>query len=1046
MTRSFNVLDPNETIHQSYLLEASAGTGKTFAIENIIVRKLLEGEHPLKLEEMIVVTFTKAAVADLKRRIYKNIKNAYSRLRDPRLDDALQTFHEASIYTIHGFCQRMLQESGVEGGALIHAVGDLPISLYKRIMTDYIQVIFNSEYYSLRQLEKLRGNNSIEALITDLIHWVKKGVPALENPPLSEQKKHLEKLWSACGEDPIEMIKSHIPNYKNLTQIDEWINQPINGNDFDALLALADHVLEKFNPENKKVRVKNPTPLPAELVLFRDTALHYISKSHLLSDLIEKCRQHLEHYCQMEDLTPFDLLLKKMERCCSNPQFVEGIRQKYKLAIVDEFQDTDHVQWSIFKSIFLDKGQLILVGDPKQSIYGFRQADIYTYQSAANSLGSEALRSLDTNFRSTAPLIGALNALFDANYTPGWIPLPKTSSTMTYQPVKVGRLDEQDEGGLIVQIADLEEDLYLAIANTIIEKKLSLHSTAILVKDRFQASKIAKILQDAHIPFVLQKQELLTKTEAWNDWLTILTAIQQPKNRSLVKCALGTTLIGFTHLEIRNLDDEDKLFFYMEQFIALKKCWFEKGLSSVSEKINSQLIFKSDGNSPHHPQALTTNEKHLSLRNRLLMCNGGDLYLHHLEQIQDILMEEESKDRLSPQELISRAKELQDLSSEEDNRLLSIQDHVQEGVRILTIHLSKGLEFETVFTPGILQKGSFRDELVPLGSPQSKFVPFLSKSDPLVQSYLEEYDAEKMRQLYVALTRAKKWLYLPFISSGDKVCKHGDASPIQLFFARMGRPLHLNSQALYETINSLSAKEIERVLPKHSAITTQHIKTENLKTYISKKQERPITTPTIPTIPGHATFIDSFTSLSLGHTKNSSQQPPRTESRKDPIPAGTETGIILHKIFEYIDFTDPKPLPYIQGTILEPWSAEIESLVLSATCYQFPEGFSLADIPIENQFREMEFLYPSPSGYIKGVIDLIFCYNDKIHILDWKSNLLHDYTNTSLQESMEQHNYFLQAKLYKEAALRYFGDLPIIIDYFFVRGSTSYRLALPYVE
>jgi exodeoxyribonuclease V beta subunit len=456
MTRPFNVLDPNEDVHQSYLLEASAGTGKTFAIENIVVRKLCEGETPLKLEEMIIVTFTKAAVADLKRRIYKNIKKAYHQSGDSRLDDALQTFHEASIYTIHGFCQRMLQESGVEGGTTMGAVGDLPVSLFKRIMTDFIQVTFNSDQYSLRQIEKLKGGSSVESLISTLISWVKKDVPCMENPPLENQKQQLEALWNKCGSDPLELIRSLVPGYKNLTKAEGWISQPVQANDFDKLLDIADNVLAMITPENKKKTAKTPTNIPDNLAIFRDTALKYISKLYLLSDLIEKSRRHVDYYCRMEDLTPFDALLRKMEKACSLPSFVKSVRQKYKLAIVDEFQDTDPVQWSIFKSLFIDTNQLILVGDPKQSIYGFRQADIYTYQSAAHSLGSEALRTLDTNFRSTPPLVDALNTLFNTEYTPGWIPLPRTGSAMTYRPVKSGRSDDQESGGITIQMASSE--------------------------------------------------------------------------------------------------------------------------------------------------------------------------------------------------------------------------------------------------------------------------------------------------------------------------------------------------------------------------------------------------------------------------------------------------------------------------------------------------------------------------------------------------------------------------------------------------------------
>lgn len=1021
MTRPFNVLDPLEDIHQSYLLEASAGTGKTFAIENIIVRKLLEGNDPLTLDQIIVVTFTKAAVADLKQRIYKNIRNAYDRLRDQRLDDALQTFHDASIFTIHSFCSRMLQESGVEGGVAIESVGDLPPSLYKRIVTDFIQVIFNTDHYSLQQIELVKGGYSIEDLIVTLISWVKKRISSEELPPLSTQKAELAALWNACGEHPLETIQNLVPGYKELTQAGRWLNTPIEESDFDALLELTHNVLIKITPGNRKATKKGDYEIPSSLALFRDTALRFCSKSHLLSDLIEKCRCHVENYCMQEDLTPFDLLLNKMEQACLNEPFIKKVRQKYKLAIVDEFQDTDPVQWSIFKRLFAGEGQLILVGDPKQSIYGFRQADIYTYQSAAHSLGEAALRSLDTNFRSTPPLVDALNTFFDSKYTPGWIPLPKIGTTMAYQPVKTGRVDAPNEGGLVVQLADSEESLLTAIANTIIEKNFPLNSTAILVKDYLQASRIAKVLQESRIPFVMQKQDLLTETDAWKDWLTILTAIQQPKNRSLVKCALATTFIGFSHLELRALETNERLHYYMERFIDLKKSWQDKGLSYVTERLNSERLLREE-----------------CLRERLLQFIDGDLYLKHLVQIQDLFLEEEANERLSPQELLLRGKDLQELSSEEDSRLLSLQDHVRDGVRILTIHSSKGLEFDVVFTPGVLQKSSFKDKLIPHHCPERTLVPFYSKDDARVQAYQEEFDAEKMRQFYVALTRAKKWLFVPFVPSSGKGFTYGEAPPVHLFFARMGCSETLRAHDLYARIPLITPDEIQRILPRHPALSISIVEPAPIQKYSTAPIERALTPPTIPNVPGRVTFIESFTSLS--QAKSAGQPAHKVDRSLDPIPAGTETGIILHKIFEMIDFANPKPLPFLQGTLLEPWSSTIESLVLQATQYRFPENFSLADVPASDQFREIEFLYPTPSGYIKGVIDLIFCYNNKIHIVDWKSNLLQNYSLEALRESMLHHDYFLQAKLYREAARRYFGDLPLAIDYFFIRGAISYRL------
>ncbi len=1021
MTRPFNVLDPAEDIHQSYLLEASAGTGKTFAIENIVVRKLLEGDSPLKLEEMVIVTYTNAAVSDLKRRIYRNIREAYDRLHDSRLEDALQTFHDASIFTIHGFCLRMLQESGLEGGFCVGSVGNLQKSVLKRLVTDFLQVTFNTGCYTVRQIEILKGGKTIEDLIVKLIKWIQKGLPAEELPPLTEQKARLNELWTNLGEVPADEIRKWTPHYNKLKHAEQWLSPLENTQDFDLFFDLASNVLKHMTVENQTKPIKAIVVLPNNLQLFQKETLRFCSQSHLFSDLTEKCRQHVEHYCVKEDLTPFDLLLNQMSAACRKDSFVQGIRKKYKLAVVDEFQDTDPLQWHIFRSLFVGESQLILVGDPKQSIYGFRQADIYTYQSAAQSLGERALRTLDTNFRSTPQLVDALNTFFNADYTPGWIPLPRDRTDMPYRSVKAGKPESAAESGLVVQLAESNEDLLVGIANTIIEKQIPLNSTAILVKSHSEAEDVAKILQRAHIPFVMQKQKLLTQSDAWKDWITILSAIDTPKNRSAIKQALGTTLIGFTHLELRELDAQERLPYFMEQFVILKKCWSEQGLAQTIGKMNSKGFFYNE-----------------SLRERLLKHELGELYLNQIEQIQDIALEEESSSRLGPQELILRAKELQELSCEEDTRLQTLQDHVREGVRILTIHTSKGLEFETVFALGVSNPKKIREELIPSSNPHRILVPFQSKEDPRVESYEEECDAEKMRQFYVALTRAKKWLYVPFIPNKKEKINFGESSSAQLFFARMGQPKQTDLRNLYTRIQELTCEEIKKIIPKHPGITLEQIGPAPVQKLPPKNSQKKLTPPVIPKIPGTPCFIESFTSLSQSHTAKRVERP--IDSPVDPIPAGAATGILLHTIFEKIHFAHPESTPFLKGTTLEPWTAEIESLVQNATTHRFPENFTLAEIPPAHQFREMEFLYPHTSGYIKGVIDLVFCYDNKIHVIDWKSNLLINYTQDSLQDAMTQHDYFLQARLYKEAVKRFFGDLPVIIDYFFVRGTASFRV------
>ncbi len=203
-----------------------------------------------------------------------------------------------------------------------------------------------------------------------------------------------------------------------------------------------------------------------------------------------------------------DELLKRMRVAVERDAFASCVRKKYRAVIIDEFQDTDPLQWEIFKILFLDPinplRAFYLVGDPKQSIYRFRKADIYTYFEAKDMLGPSAHYSLGTNHRSSLAMIGVLNALFDRN----WLSLPKLQMTIPCPaviPRSEASSDFSDEKGAVHFIgARSFEDCALPFAAMEIERLMPLlkspSSFAILVKDRYQADAAVQLLRDRLIP------------------------------------------------------------------------------------------------------------------------------------------------------------------------------------------------------------------------------------------------------------------------------------------------------------------------------------------------------------------------------------------------------------------------------------------------------------------------------------------------------------------------------------------------------------------
>ena len=179
-----------------------------------------------------------------------------------------------------------------------------------------------------------------------------------------------------------------------------------------------------------------------EILPIVDLALH---PTKTLMRLARDCQQYAARSLNQEACFSPDKMLRRLQEALDTPEFLQAVRARYRAAIIDEFQDTDPIQWNIFKRVFVGHVEaMCLVGDPKQSIYAFRSADIYTYLAAAAAVGEEKRQSLDTNYRSTSVLIDALNHLFAAPRGTGWLPLPRHRQMLHVPPVRAGSALQAD--------------------------------------------------------------------------------------------------------------------------------------------------------------------------------------------------------------------------------------------------------------------------------------------------------------------------------------------------------------------------------------------------------------------------------------------------------------------------------------------------------------------------------------------------------------------------------------------------------------------------
>lgn len=1154
MIPPFCVLDRNQNIHSSYLLEASAGTGKTYSIENIVVRLLIDKTYPCTLNNILVVTFTKASTSDLKARIRFNIHRTLAMLRGhsqenppdylcalmeaeieiqnyakQQLEQALACFEQAPIFTIHGFCHRMLKEYLFEadvGASLGDSEEGISPSLLCRLIRDFFRTEMTNNLISLKQFQLvLIHTKSVEKLEKELYHLITKGISIAPLPSLQDRFTEfctriteLKQLLEVSSEQILEDFVRQAPLYKDicnrqktpkdeniakvkrfttLLEKSEWVLD-----DFDVLIADGVYLAEVLQPANL---CSKKLPLPPEQLhcpklveLLTHLLVPVVTVARnpyfILSTLAHRCKEMVQSYLKQKEIFGFDDLLSSMYKAVQQDEFSTKIRHRFMTAIIDEFQDTDPVQWEIFQKIFIPEkhphGRLYLVGDPKQSIYGFRQADIYTYLTAGKALGQESKASLDTNYRSIFPLVKALNKLFCWETAPGLMALPRFAQTLPYQPVKSGVEANfkglNDARGALhffsfedhpdsKKLAEAEESYFLPfIAEELLQLQsqgIALNNCAVLVADRFQAARLMQHLKNQNIPTIAQHAESLSNTVAFAAMQELMQAILTPQKESSLKIALAGPLLGWTQLEVEALDN----FFLLESLIAkgiaLRKIWLQQGFSAFFQAFLASS-WQSDGK---------------NVAEYILSRRGGISLYHCIQQIAELLIEREVIGKLPPHRLFDTLEEIRLLEKTGDQQFKQRTNPEKEGVRILTIHSSKGLEFEFVFALGVINRSKPPSHFVPISDCNS--LPLLTAvadcNDPRYINYALELDAEKIRQLYVAFTRAKQRLYVPlFFQSAEKRCELGTASPMELYLSMMGKP-EIPLKDLYERIPQLNATNslafIRELGDTHSITLStsedpagQHSSFDDAFTVQLQKPPKPI-------IRGSPCFMHSFTALSASNKDEEfvlTHDPIASINLRPPsdfecinksahtLPAGALTGTLLHTLMENIPFgiaiqseLSPFIEKFLKNTPFEPWCNVMADILFKALSMPLTIGnsiFYLKSLPPNHCYREHEFVYSGTCdihpdlafrpGYMQGVIDLIFVHEDKYCIIDWKSNWLGPdngfYGEAHMENAMHAHDYFLQAEIYKEALKRYlkliderpFDEIFGGIFYVFMRG------------
>ncbi|OQW93259.1 MAG: exodeoxyribonuclease V subunit beta [Beggiatoa sp. IS2] len=1147
-------LDPFAiSLNGIHLIEASAGTGKTYTLTTLFIRLLLEKQ--LRVDEILVVTFTEAATKELRERIRRRLHEVLRTFEEQTSSDkelckflqsypnhqeiikllieALHNFDESAIFTIHGFCLRVLRDHAFESGVLFDTklisdqsdflqeiVGDFWRQHFYQASPLFVNYALENGYDTPDSLLAVLGNGQY------LGKSFLKIIPQLDVINVSETTfldifAQTQQFWqvNAADIETLLLADTHLnANKYRKTSIPQWC-QTLTSYFNQAIPSMnLPEKFEQFTTQKLANSVKKGKTPPQHL--FFDLCEKFLTQQqivengfyeHLLAlkyKLFTVVKNALMLKKQQFNVQSYDDLLLNVGRALSTENLLaQRLYHRYPVALIDEFQDTDPVQYQIFKQIYAHNPTLFFIGDPKQAIYSFRGADIFTYMSAHRHANQQ--HTLTINHRSEEKLLRAINILFTQVERPfifADIPYPLATAI----PKSQLRLENQQFSPLtiwFVSRAQAELDLNKPIPKKLAEKSIPLAvayeiarlltlaqrrqafignrpltagDIAILVDTNDRARFMQKTLTSLNIPSVLYSRENLFNSPEIAEIAKILMAVAQPQDESLMKAALATEIVGWTSSDLYEMSNDQKIDTWKKQLYKFQK------YHTLWQNIGFMQMFRT----------LLTEQQ---VSERLLRYPDGERRLTNVLHAAEILHQAIVHDNLSIDGLNTwlMQQRLQAQTEVDDERQLRLESDDQR-IKIITIHKSKGLEYPIVFCPFIWegrlrteksQQFTFHDAegnvTLDLGSPLQE--------THRQQALLEEL-AEKLRLFYVAITRAQYRCYLVWGAFRDAAT----SALAHLLYSHLNSEFEqADDEILWKTLHTLTLQSDE-------SLQVMLLPTEKTAYQRSFESDMPLRAREFTRIINTEWHVSSFTALTAAAHAEVAERPdydewlairpttPVVSARKTifDFPQGAKAGVFVHAVFEHLDFLQPQQevikqqlnrFGYDEAEWLEVLSDFITAVLTTPLDPRQP-ALNLEQIWREVRLNEWEFYYPlrritaaglqtvlaqhhagfadltaletstrlefAPvRGFMRGFIDMIFQYQGRFYLVDYKSNFLGTtpaaYHRDSLRAVMTRENYFLQYLIYTVALHRYLGTrLPNYrykqhfggIFYLFVRG------------
>ncbi|KEI34722.1 exodeoxyribonuclease V beta chain [Francisella sp. W12-1067] len=1073
-----------------HIIEASAGTGKTYNITELYVRLLLKKN--LLPKNILVMTFTKDATQEIIGRVESKIREkltTYDNNSSERkhLKKALLEIDEAAIFTIHGFCKKVLSEQAFASGIDMDVSMEVDTSeLLLEATREYFRKYINSNEAKFNLLrsanwhtpenfingsgqsskgfrEVILSNNEIEALSFEVV----------EKQLYEEKLKAFEEVSIHCDfifeklvnnhskkserEQEWNIIKEWCLDYK-LTSIPKELLNFVNGNRYRNLK-------EEFEPIfcNLKALKDKYIKEIKDIDTYKQVFKAYVLAKQICLDI----REEFKNLKAKNAVLDFDdLIIKLRDALKTSQELALFLQKEYSVALIDEFQDTDNEQYEILDTIYPLKKEelfLVMIGDPKQAIYRFRGGDIYTYLRAKQS--AKYIWTMDTNWRSTNQMIAAYNRLF---YKSDILSASKDykedvfSQGIGYQVIKAAKTssDRCFDDNLVAinyflydpKLEDAEknlttDDLRLQLAKWTASEIVKLLKTqkvqeediAILVQNSNQAKLITENLKEVGLSSVyLSERSNIYATDEACQLYTLLNGLNNYQDQKLLRQALATAFFGKTaddFLDYRSFDTSLKWQQIVERIKQLRKIWFTQGVMAlIMELLHNNFAIRES-----NKERIFTNILHLA----------------------ELIKIAENKYKSKVQLIGWLEKQIHNQSSSGQTELRLESD--ERLIKIVTIHGSKGLEYPVVFVPFASDAKLEKNSPINKISMLEKTYYQIGEAQLVIENIRLQVLEEAMRLLYVAVTRAVDRCYI-----GVANFNKSQYSPLALFLEYTetaswkdkiqkvtNNPNNYSELIIFDEIDFIGYKS------RNSSIDLDKLVAKRF----TKKVEKDWQLMSFSSITRSIhTQYEQPLDFKIDELKEDDKGTNTSSELKFRAAKGADTGNLLHNILELSDFSKPlddqiikeqmmiyKVIEEADFVHLKAWIEEIVRADIP-NLYKRDNYFKLQNLTMERTLREAEFYLPVTNvslfkkdiyqilakyrnsnslecdyqrlfGMLHGFIDLIFEYEGRFYVADYKTNYLGDKISDYNQEAMEIKNqqsmYDLQYLIYGVALHRF---------------------------